>query len=290
MNNLQLQYLLRDKRCPAGTPLSDYDTLTVESAGCTLYGQIMWPDGEYAEMRPCVALFHGLPGSARNDDLAHALCRIGCVVLTPHNRGAWGSDGTYLPSNCVEDAVNIANFIRSPEFCGRYRVDPDSIFLVGHSMGGNTVLNAGKTLPWLRGLILMAPFDPTRFLRNGEPEKLRAAFAQFENQRCIRCAGTDSLFRDALAHMDAFAFESAYEQIKDQNVLFMEGEYDDCAPAGQMIEPLSKLLKRHKTNAVQRVRHYPAAHGLLGCRTEIIRDAASFLSDSLDVSGGGTAG
>lgn len=282
MNQLQLQYLIQDKRCPSGASLSDYDTLTIESAGCILYGQILWPDGEYAENRPCVVLFHGLPGSARNDDLAHAMCRIGCVVLTPHNRGAWGSDGVYLPSNCVEDAVNIANYIHSREFCDHYHVDPDNIFFVGHSMGGNTVLNAGKTLPWLRGLILMAPFDPTRFLRDGEPEELRAPLAQFETQHCIRCVGEESLYRDIVLHTNTFAFENAYEQVKDQNVLFLEGDLDDCAPANRMVEPLLKMLQKHKTGAIQRIRHYPAGHGLLGCRTEIIRDVAQFLSDSLN--------
>ena len=115
MERIQLQYLFKDKPYVEGNAQADYDSLDVVSHGCHLYGEILWPDGGYAQLRPCVILFHGFPGCARNDDLAHALCRIGCVVLTPHHRGAWGSEGEYLVSNCVEDAVVLANHVRSAE-------------------------------------------------------------------------------------------------------------------------------------------------------------------------------
>ena len=139
---LKPEYLFEDKAVDGSCPLSDYGTLDVVSEGLHLYGEIMWPDGSFAEGRPCVIVFHGYPGSARNDDISHALCRMGCVVMSPHHRGAWGSEGKYLLSHCIEDAVNVAEYARSKEFCERYRVDAGKIFLLGHSMGGCTVLNA----------------------------------------------------------------------------------------------------------------------------------------------------
>jgi len=90
MARLQLQYLFQDKPFDPETELSDYDTLDVISDGCHLYGTILWPDGGTPVPRPCVVMLHGFPGSAPNDDLAHALCRIGCVVLIPRHRGAMG--------------------------------------------------------------------------------------------------------------------------------------------------------------------------------------------------------
>ena len=111
MDRLLLQYLFEDGPFLRETALPDYDTLDIVSHGCHLYGEILWPDGGFGQLRPCVILLHGFPGSARNDDLAHALCRIGCVVLIPHHRGAWGSEGEYLISNCVEDAVTLADYV-----------------------------------------------------------------------------------------------------------------------------------------------------------------------------------
>ena len=126
---LALEYLFQDR--PSAAAPADYDMLCVKVGDAELYGELMWPDGGYKGNRPCVILCHGYPGVARNDDLAFALRRIGCVVLTPHHRGAWGSQGTYLISNCVEDAVHLYNYVRSGSFCEKYHVDPGAVFLIG---------------------------------------------------------------------------------------------------------------------------------------------------------------
>lgn len=108
--------------------------LCVDSHGSKIYGELMWPDGGFFARHPCVLLFHGYLGAARNDDLAFALRRIGCVVATVHHRGAWGSEGSYLISNCVEDVINVYRHVWEPAFCQKYRIHPNAIFLIGHSM------------------------------------------------------------------------------------------------------------------------------------------------------------
>ena len=279
MERLQLQYLLEDRAYEEGVSLSDYDSLDVISHGCHLYGEILWPDGGVDGPRPCVILLHGFPGSARNDDLAHALCRIGCVVLTPHHRGAWGSEGEYLVSRCVEDAVVLANYVRSPEFCRQYNADPDSVYLIGHSMGGNTALNAARRLPWLRGIVLLTPFDPTLYLREGEEERLRELL---EQGKVLHSGGVEAIFQDLAAHREEFCFPSAFDALKEQNLLCVTGKMDLCAPAERMFLPLWALLQQYKNGAVQRFRELPAGHGLLGCRVALLREIARFLADTLE--------
>lgn len=278
MGCIELDYLFRDKPYNPAISISDYDTFNFVSEGNRLYGEIMWPDGSFQEGRPCVLLFHGFPGSARNDDLAHALCRAGCVVITPHHRGAWGSEGSYLPSHCVEDAVNLANYVRSPDFCRIYKTAPDRVFLVGHSMGGNTVLGAARRLPWLRGLILLTPFDPTRFLRDGDPERLQDLLLQ---SSVLQCDGPDAIYQDIVTHLEDFAFEGAFPALKDQNLCCVVGKLDSCAPADEIFLPLWKLLKARQTTAVQRYLTFPTGHGLLGCRISAIYEIAHFISDVL---------
>lgn len=279
MERLQLQYLLADRPCSAGTALSDYDCLDVVSHGCHLYGEILYPDSGYARPRPCVIMFHGFPGSARNDDLAHALCRIGCVVLTPHHRGAWGSEGEYLVSHCVEDALALASYVRSPEFCRQYNADPGSVYFIGHSMGGNTALNAARRLTWLRGLVLLTPFDPTRYLLDGEEKLLRQLLKQ---GYLLHSRGTEALFQDIAAHRDEFCFTSAFDALKDRSLLCVAGKADACAPAQRMFLPLWELLQTHESRAIQQFLELPAGHGLLGCRTALIRAVAQFIADTLE--------
>ena len=90
---LNLNYLFEDSEVSFDgtadtTGLSDYTTLDFVSGESHIYGEIMWPGKEFLSERPCVIMLHGFPGSARNDDISHALCRIGCVVIVPHHRGA----------------------------------------------------------------------------------------------------------------------------------------------------------------------------------------------------------
>ena len=276
MKRIQLEYLFEDRPTPRDVAPADYDALDVVSGGSHIYGQIMWPDGGYAEPRPCVILTHGYPGTARNDDLVHALRRVGCVVLTPHHRGAWGSQGNYLVSHCVEDAVAVAEYAHTPEFCEKFHTDPDCVFLGGHSMGGNTTLNACRKLPWLRGLILMTPFDSTRLIRQGQPDKLRSLLPAGYN---LTGYDAEVFFQDIEAHVGEYDFEKSFDAVKDQNLCCVEGELDTLAPMEDMFLPLGRILEAHPTAAIQRMTVLPTGHGLCDCRVALIRYVAQFIAD-----------
>lgn len=276
MNKLNLEYLFKDKETNDPAALSDYDTLDIVIGNHHIYGEILWPDGSYSSPRPCVIMLHGFPGSARNDDIAHALCRIGCVVMVPHHRGAWGSEGKYLISNCIEDAKNLVAHAQSDAFTRRYNIDPNMIILLGHSMGANTVLNAGKHIPKLRGIILIAPFDPTRYLYTGKEEAL---LMLLQEGKVLHSDGEACIYRDIKLHKEQMSFEKSFELVKDKNILCLAGKYDSCAPISEMVQPLWDKLSKHTTKAKQQLKIYPAEHGLLGYRISVITDIAKFLSE-----------
>ena len=268
---LSLEYLFKD-RPPAATP-ADYDMLCVKVGGAELYGELMWPYGNYKKDRPCVLICHGYPGVARNDDLAFALRRIGCVVLTPHHRGAWGSQGTYLISNCVEDAVYLYNYVQSSSFREKYHIDPCAVFLIGHSMGGNSVLQAARKVKGLRGLVLLAPYDPTRFLRDRNEAPLRTLL---ETGFILHSDGIGAILEDIKRHLEDYAFEDAYPDIKDLNICCFTATLDTIAPPW-MVKPLWSRLTAHKTETVQRLVELPSAHGFCNSRITLIRETALFL-------------
>ena len=141
--------------------------LNIISGGCHLYGYLLKPGAQYEGLHPAVVMFHGFPGYTTNNDLEYALMRMGCVVIHVNHRGAWGSEGNYLFSNLVDDAVAITKWAHNPATTDQYNIDPDAIFLVGHSMGGMTVLNAAGKLGFIRGVAAIAPYDLRAAFQNG---------------------------------------------------------------------------------------------------------------------------
>ena len=273
------EFLFEDKLHNPEDLLSDSGAFEFPCGDGALWGQVMRPDGSFSGARPCVIFLHGFPGGNRNDDFAHALCRIGCVVLVIHHRGAWGSPGKYLVSNCIEDIKGLAEYVRSDAFLNEYHVDPESVYLFGHSMGGNNAINAGKELPWLRGLILMAPYNSTCYIRKGEENRLRDLM---QSARFLNSDGPDAIYDDILQHVEDWNFPHAAESLKNQNILILSGAYDEVAPEADMVLPFWNQLQSHQTTALHRHISYPVSHALMGCRVMALKSIAEFLEDTLN--------
>lgn len=276
MSKLNLEYLFEDADELDQNNLPNYTNLDYVSNGSHIYGEIMWPSFCSQKKHPCVIMLHGFPGSARNDDISHALSRAGCVVIVPHHRGAWGSQGKYLVTHCVEDAYNLAQYVRSKEFSEKYNVDEENIFLLGHSMGGNSALNAGKKIDWLKGIIMLTPFDPTCFLNRGKEGYIDALLHE---GNILNSDGLDSIFNDIQLNKDNLDFTKAYPQVKDKNILIFSAKYDSVSQNEQMITPLWNLLSSSQTKGVHRLIEYPTEHGLLGRRISMIKEIGKFINE-----------
>lgn len=284
MSLVNLEYLFKDEEVLSQESLPDYASLDFVSRGSHIYGEILWPHRLQEKKHPCVIMLHGFPGSARNDDISHALCRIGCVVLVPHHRGAWGSEGKYLISNCVDDAVNLSNYARSEDFVKHYNIDSSQIFLLGHSMGGNSALNAGRQLDFIRGIIMLSPYDPTCFLKRGKEEYIKALLHE---GHILNSDGIDSIYQDIVEKAENLSFINAFESVKNKNILIFTAKYDTVSANEEMVMPLWNKLKenmmnrREKSNLpVQKLIEYPVEHGLLGRRISMISEIAAFINDA----------
>lgn len=296
-----MQYLFSDQPLEASGTIPECEPLCVMSGGSRMHGSVLYPYGKFTEGRPCVIFFHGFPGTTRSDDIANALCRVGCVVVTLHHRGAWGSEGKYLVTNCIEDAEAALRHVRSAEFAEKYKIDTNAVFLMGHSMGGCTIINAVKRMRKagdcpVRGLILMAPYDPS-FAINGPveestmdalPDELRALFVEdysefkaflAEGASVLHCDGVDALFEDIRGNADALRFSDAAESLYDINVICLAGMLDSVAPPHNMVTPLWGRMKAD--GALHRLKEYPAGHSLHGFRCTASEDIAEFIRDCL---------
>lgn len=108
--------------------------LTLPSHDVELYGVYYRAAG--AGAHATVLFLHGFPGFEQNEDLAQALRRAGFNVLIFHYRGAWGSQGSYSFTHCIEDVEAVLAYLRAPAQAARLGIDPKRLVLIGHSVGG----------------------------------------------------------------------------------------------------------------------------------------------------------
>ncbi len=269
------EYALKDA---AGTQDAACEQLDLLVDGCHVYGTIYTPSAIFGDKRPIVVSLHGFPGTSRMDDQILALRRCGCVVMTLYHRGAWGSDGKYLVSNCIGDAQALLDHIRSAEFTAAHHTDPDNIWLIGHSMGGNTAVNTAKNRPEVRGLILIAPFDPTLPERTGHKELFKE-FLQIG--LVMHTDGVDAMAEDVFSHPE-YEFTQAVSSLKDRNIFLICGKYDKDASYERNARPFWEALTASPSDALHMKKEYPAGHGFDSVRTELAEDIAAFIAEAVN--------
>ena len=277
---LKTENLFHDECTASAETSANYDALVFKSNGSEIYGQILMPDRAFGEKRPCVLMFHGFAGFGRFDDIGQALCRAGCVVLIPHHRGAWGSHGKYSVSNCVRDAVNLVRHVKTPEFQAKYHIDPNAVFLIGHSMGGNTVLNAAVESPGVRGIVMLAPCDIGSMYRNMPKEKMRE-FMLENGLEVLHTDGFDAVYDDLARHSAKYSFPNAASGLKNVRLFLVMGEWDTCI-SNDLLKTFYDAVRRNKTLPSCSCRSYRSGHGLMGVRTRLTRDIAEFVLKSLE--------
>lgn len=139
---------------------TDTDIIVPSSGGAVLSGTLSVPDGESLR-HPAIVFVHGsgpgtrLGGTPANPTfllLANRLANQGIVVLRYDKRGIGKSTGT-----ATEDWHPLADDLRAMVAYLKHSpdVDPNRIFVVGHSEGGLIVPLAANSLH-VRGLVLMA--------------------------------------------------------------------------------------------------------------------------------------
>lgn len=277
--NLHPENLFQDRKFEEGDIFPDCYALDVVSHGCHLYGYTMTPGGKPGEKHPLVIVLHGFPGHTTNHDLDQALRRMGCVVMNPFYRGAWGSEGYYTFSGLIEDVEVIANWARSEEIVERYSIDVNNIFLAGHSMGGFTTINTLRRIPWIKAGVCMAPYDMPWFFENDEVQSFRDLLPE---GACLKQENPTSLFENAQACYKELAFSQAFDDLKDRNLYFIGGKKDFLAPPATMIEPLYNRLKAHETTAVQKYDLLDSDHSFSDMRITMCTMVGKWIASMVD--------
>lgn len=238
--------------------------LNIISGGKHLYGYLLKPDGRYKKPYTTILMFHGFPGYTTNNDLEYALMRMGCVVIHVNHRGAWGSEGEYLFTNLKDDIVAIAKWAHNPATCEKYEIDPDNIFLVGHSMGGMSVLNAAKEISFVKGVVAMAAYDMGAAFECGLEKEL-FNMIEIEGQ-CLHMVSASEVYENANDNYKELAIRHDIEKLENKQVLLVEAAHDTVAPPDKMLKPAYEKLKASGNVTYETI---SGNHGFAGQRIEL---------------------
>ena len=265
--------LFGDSDYASPNDLPRLEALVFESEGSSIYGQVLVPSPQFKGARPCAIFCHGFAGFTRWDDVAHDLCRAGIVVVIPHHRGAWGSEGEYTVTGCIRDAENLARWAGGADFAAKYLTDTNAVYLVGHSMGGNSVVNAAARMGCVKGVALIAPCDIGFMAEQMNRDEL-AEFLIGEGLHVLHRASDEAVVSDIERNMAAMRFSRAAKSLAGVGVFLATGEYDTVVPT----KPLDAFWDALPNNGARRIRKsYRATHSLMGCRRALARDLAEFI-------------
>jgi len=247
--------------------------LNIISGGCRLYGYLLTPDKRIKKPYPTVIMSHGFPGYTTNNDLELALMRAGCVVIHMNHRGAWGSEGNYLFTNLKNDLIAITKWAHNSAIADQYGIDPDNIFLVGHSMGGQSVLNAAKELPFIRGVAALAAYDIGAAFRYKMEKEL---FLMIETEgQCLKMTSAADVYENAMKYREGLSVLSQYELLADHPVLLVEASLDSVAPADKMMRPLYEKL--NELSAPVTYNTIVSTHSFSGQRMKLAKTVAEWI-------------
>ena len=145
-----------------------------------------------------------------------------------------------------DDLLAITKWAHHPAISEQYHIDPDNLFLVGHSMGGQTVLNAAKELPFIKGVAALAAYDIGAAFRYRMEKDL---FLMIETEgQCLKMNSVSEVYENALQNQQELSIVNRYEELAKQNVLLVESAFDTIAPPDRMLRPLHELLKERNAN------------------------------------------
>ena len=251
------------------------DTIIMESHGSKLFLRIHIPAFDDMESTcPVVLMLHGYPGNERNFDIAQSLRMAGMAVVQFSYRGVWGAHGYYSFTHIIEDTLAVAECII--ERAAEYRIDPERLYLFGHSVGGFAAVNSmAKGLP-AAGAVLLSPCDMA-FKYLHRPEECNNLM-ESQTKGYFNIPHDTYIVDNLAANADEWLFVNAAEHLKtDIPYAFIGGTRDGLTPADGHIFPLMEKMKDRGAN-VSYV-EFDDGHDYPATRMQLTRQIVSFLAE-----------
>ena len=250
-----------------------------ESNGCKLMGTMFLAAGEGPH--PVIILLHGFPGNELNYDLAQVFRRQGFNVLVFHYRGCWGSEGEYLWKYLVDDTSSAINFVKSDYAKNKFRIDPDKIILVGHSMGGFAALFNSVLHDDIKFAVSIAGFNAGMF---GELIETNISIFKYSTQHMqsamdfVKCSSADILLNELIENKKEWNLINYLEKLSSKNLLLIGAKFDTTTPMDIHHKPLMSALSSFNAKNAKEI-ILETGHSFSDKRIALARIISEWLSE-----------
>lgn len=242
MNQIDPNYLWTDRPWYSASFAPDYMCILIKGKNGKILSTYYRAAGE--GLHPAILLCHGFPGCEQLVDLAQALRRIGFHVMTFHYSGSWGSDGSYSFENCIRDAHTVLDYILEHS---ELHIDPERLFLLGHSLGGFVSAQLFARRPEIRACALIAPadFGEMCILSDHLPQVERALKDAFqEGSKWLQGTDGDTLWEELCRIRERCRFSSLAPRFADRPLLLQGSQRDVVTPIPFSQDPLRKAMEK----------------------------------------------
>lgn len=205
---------------------------------------------------PTIILFHGFPGYEKNHDLAQIFRRAGYNVMVFHYRGSWGSEGAYSIGNIIEDAEIAVNFLKSEKCIKSYRVNPEKIILIGHSLGGFTAFMTAANHPEIKSVAFLAGFNFGHYgdiLFNSNESLKALAEPWIDSMPPLKGITPEQFIKEIIENRKKWNLLSKIEKLKDHSILMIAGSKDTVAAVDEHHKVLVNELKKYNAANLKEV-------------------------------------
>jgi len=245
--------------------------------GALLNGVIYHPAGEGAH--PLILLLHGLPGHERNLDLAQIFRRAGWTVCVFHYRGSWGSGGDYRFSHVLDDVRATLDYFREASNAEKYRIDPERIITIGHSLGGWAALLTAASGTVDRAVsIAGVNIGVWGAQLNENPDLVRPMLLSLIESSLgpLHGATPEDIVSEVEAHADDWDLLQQIDTLKSKNLLLIGAKRDEVVPVFDHHMPLMKALKDAGAENMT-AKLIASDHSFSGNRIELARTILDWL-------------
>lgn len=255
---------------PADPAPPSMQQMVLPSHGSNLLGVFYLAEG--AEPHPTAVLFHGFPGYEQNLDLAQALRRAGWNVLAMHYRGSWGVGGDFSFTHAIEDADTEVHFLLDPANTRKYRIDPNRLIVIGHSMGGFMAASAAAHNPGVKAAVLVSAWNigaprPGRWTEADEAK----ALASDDDLAPLAGTSAQALAHEEFAHRAELNMDHLARAIAPRPVLIVTANDDSQGSADSFATALKAAGDLDVT-----MQHFDTDHPYSGRRMQLTETVINF--------------
>ena len=173
-------------------------------------------------LKETVILIAGYPGNDNNFDIAQAIRRQGKNVIHFNHRGAWGSQGNYTYSNCLEDIRALIKYLSQDDLSEKLRINPNEFILLGRSYGGGIALLEGSQIDAVKKIIAISSVNYGVIMENYESLEDLTNFKKYMKKQIMIQTNIDDFLQEMLDNKSKFNIVNYKDALKDKKVLLIE--------------------------------------------------------------------